>query len=123
MKLELLPMTFSVCRIADGSAADLTAPFTFFARTDQEVSLVCESARAPRDALATEHGWRCLRVSGPLDFSLIGILAGIAQCLADAGVSIFAVSTFDTDYILVKNESLSAAVATLRDRDYEIAEA
>ena len=121
MTLELLPMTFAVCQLPLETRADCDSPFTFFARTDGEASLVCASEKIPPDALRVEPGWRCLRVQGTLDFSLVGILAKIAGCLADAKIPIFAVSTYDTDYVLIKAacldraaEALSAAGMTVR---------
>lgn len=119
MTLEWLPMDFSVCKVGGITGGALAAPFTFFARTDEEISLVCPSEYAPADALKTEPGWRAFRVKGPLDFSLIGILADIAACLARRRVSIFAVSTFDTDYILVKADHLPDALEALEEAGYE----
>ena len=113
MTLELLPMTFAVCQLPLETPVDCSAPYTFFARTDTELSLVCESEKIPRQALRVEPDWRCLRVNGPLDFSLVGILARIAGCLAEAGVPIFAVSTYDTDYVLFKAAHLERARAAL----------
>ena len=115
MTLELLPMTFAVCKLPLDAPADCSAPFTFYARTDAELSLVCESEKTPPQALRAEPGWRCLRVVGPLDFSLVGILAKIAGRLAEAGVPIFAVSTYDTDYVLFKAENLERARAALTE--------
>ncbi|MBQ2977235.1 MAG: ACT domain-containing protein [Clostridia bacterium] len=120
MTLELLPQKFSVCQIENPGQADLTAPFTFFSRTDEEISLVCESEKAPEDALKREDGWRGLRIAGPLDFSLIGILAKIAGLLAAQKISIFAISTYNTDYVLVKEEKLSAALNTLKKSGYTL---
>ena len=120
MKLELLPMTFAVCQLPMDTRADLDSPFAFFARTDTEASLVCESEKIPREALRVEPGWRCLRVIGTLDFSLVGILSNIAGCLADAGVAIFAVSTYDTDYIFLKAEQSDRAVAALQARGFQL---
>ncbi len=113
MTLELLPMTFAVCQLPLDAGVDTASPYMFFARTDTEASLVCESEKIPQNALRVEPDWRCLRVRGPLDFSLVGILSNIAGCLAEAGVAIFAVSTYDTDYILVKAAQLDRAVAAL----------
>lgn len=109
MKAEWLPGEFTVCQIGDVSDADLSASFTFFARTDEEISLACPSERCPENALRREAGWRCFRVAGPLDFSLVGILAKITGCLKDAGIPVFAVSTYNTDYVLVKKEYEQAA--------------
>ena len=81
-------------------------------RTAEELSVVCEQAGVPANIQA-ERDWRALRIKGTLDFSLTGILANIAFPLANAGISIFAVSTFDTDYVLVKAERLGEAVSAL----------
>lgn len=120
MTLELLPQKFSVCQIENPGQADLTAPFTFLARTDEEISLVCESEKAPKDALKREDGWRGLRIAGPLDFSLIGILAKIAGLLAAQKISIFAISTYNTDYVLIKEAQLQNALDALSRAGYAI---
>ena len=120
MTLELLPQKFSVCQIENPGHADLTAPFTFLSRTDEEISLVCESEKAPKDALRREDGWRGFRVAGQLDFSLVGILAGITALLAGAGIGLFAVSTYNTDYILVKAEKLEQSLMLLREAGYQV---
>ena len=120
--LEILPQLFSVCQVESITAEDLRAEYTFFARTDCELSLVCPTAHVPEKTAAREDGWRGFRIAGVLDFSLIGILAGISSVLAEAGVGIFAVSTFNTDYILVKEENLDKAVSALSDVGYIIAE-
>ena len=83
-------------------------------RTPQELSVVCEEAGVP-EGIRVERGWRALRVEGPLDFSLVGVLSAIASPLAQAGVSLFAISTFDTDYILVKELTLPRAIEALRN--------
>ncbi|MBR1586031.1 MAG: ACT domain-containing protein [Clostridia bacterium] len=119
MKLELLPMAFTVCQLPAQAQPGCHSPFTFLSRTDEEVSLVCPSADAPDDALQSEPGWRCLRVAGPLDFSLVGILARIAACLAARSIPIFALSTFNTDYILLKEEYLLAAQDALTQAGYD----
>ena len=119
MKVEWLAGEFSVCRIREAKDADLSAPFTFFARTDEEISLVCPSASVPGGMLIRDDGWACFRVKGPLDFSLVGILSGIASCLAAAKVSIFAVSTYDTDYVLIRRDKKEAAQAALLGAGYE----
>ena len=122
MKLEVLAPVFSVCRVDRLPAGALESEFCFVGRTDRELSLVCPQDAAPADALAREDGWRAFRVAGVLDFSLTGVLAGLSAALADAGVGIFAVSTYDTDYILVKAENLPRALAALRAAGYEIGE-
>ena len=87
-------------------------------QTDSELSLVCETDKAPANTIAREEGWRAMCIVGQLDFSLTGILSGIATILADAQVGIFAVSTYDTDYILVKQENLDRAIEALKEAGY-----
>ncbi len=120
MKLELLAQPFSVCKVADYSDAPLEDTFCFLGKTDKERSLVCRTSRIPANTTAREDGWRAFRVAGTLDFSLVGILAKIADVLAAAGVSIFAVSTYDTDYVLTHDAA--AACAALRSAGYAIEE-
>lgn len=114
-ELTLLPDPLSICRLPAGIALPAWARaggLTAVTWTTQETSIVCLAAVVPADVQA-DAGWRAFVVAGPLDFSLTGVLLAIAQPLADAGVSIFAVSTYDTDYVLVKEAALPAAVAAL----------
>ena len=113
VELELLMDTFAVCKVESFEPDVLTRPFTFAAVTDSELSLVCRMQDVPENAIAREDGWRALRVKGQLDFSLTGILASMLVPLARAAVPVFAVSTFDTDYILIKQENLSRALKSL----------
>jgi len=122
VQLKLLSEPFAMCRFAPHtSAADLIPPAGFFAltRTEDEVSLVVDEAAVQPDWQA-ETGWRGMKVLGPLDFSLIGILSSLAAPLADAGISIFAISTFDTDYLLVKADRLADALKALREAGFVI---
>lgn len=120
MTLKILPPALTVCKIPSLACADLTSPFTFLGVTDEELSLVCPSAVVPPEALSREDGWRAMRIEGTLDFSLVGILAPIARILAESAVGIFAVSTFNTDYILVKEENLEKAASALRENGYTV---
>ena len=113
MKLEILTRTFAACKLKDVPPGTVGGEFVFFARTDNEISLVCEEPFIPRDVIAAERGWRAIRVAGRLDFSLVGVLGGILNVLAETSVSVFAVSTYDTDYILIKDDKLDAAAAAL----------
>lgn len=122
MTLEVLKNEFTVCRLSSFDGAELDFSPCFFARTDNEISLVCESGFEPKNVIARESGWRAFRVCGSLDFSLVGILAGLTSRLADAGVSVFAVSTFLTDYVLVKSGDLGKARAALEKSGYEFVE-
>jgi len=122
MNLQVLPQAFSVCQVFDLSKVDSTREFVFFAKTDEELSLVCETAFAPQNTLAREDGWRAFRVCGVLDFSLVGILAKLSGVLSEEGISIFAVSTYNTDYILVREVSFAPALAALVKAGYAILE-
>ena len=118
MTLQVLPHEFSVCKTAVMPA--LPEGICFLARTDTEVSVVCETRRIDFNAAAREDGWRALAVVGTLDFALIGILAKITGVLAEAGISVFCVSTYDTDYVLVRSAGLAAAVEALGAAGYSI---
>ncbi len=113
MILSVLTPEYTVAKLA-AMPEKLPEGFISLTKTRDELSLVCESSKTPTDALVCEPGWRALKVEGPLDFSLVGILSRIAGALAKAGISIFVISTYDTDYILVKADRLDAAVGALR---------
>ena len=113
MNLQIIPGEFAVCKIPDASSVCMTDDFFFLSRTDEELSLVCRTRSIPANRTAAETGWSMMRVMGPLDFSLTGILAGITGILAGAEIPVFAVSTFDTDYILVRTHNLARAVRAL----------
>lgn len=117
LNLQILPQPLTVCKVADLSAFAMSGLY-FIGNTDNECSLVCETENTPADTTAREDGWRAMRIVGQLDFSLTGILSGIAAVLAEAKVGIFAVSTYDTDYILVKQENLDRAVEALKAAGY-----
>jgi len=120
MKIKVLKQEFSVCKVRGFMPDIFKGEFWFAAQTDEEISLVCQSEFAPTDALDVSSGWRAMRIEGILDFSLVGILANISDVLARAQVGIFAVSTYNTDYILVKKADLSRAVSALRDAGHAI---
>ena len=115
LTIRRLEPAFSICKLRDFSAVDLARPFHFAAQTDEECSLVCPTEFAPADALARDDGWRAFRIEGTLDFSLIGILARISALLAKEGIGIFAVSTYNTDYILTKAENFERALQALAE--------
>ncbi len=118
--IEPLGPVFSVCKVADYTGADLDAPFIFTGCTDGEKSLVCPADRVPGNALAREDGWKAFRIRGELSFDLVGILAGISGVLASAGIGIFAVSTFNTDYIFTKEADFDPALSALEGAGYRI---
>ena len=122
LTLSLLPDNYSVCRL--GPEADippwaLAGEFFSITRTEKELSLVCPQEVVP-DGVQCEKGWRCIMVLGPLDFSLTGILPSLTAPLAEAGISVFAISTFDTDYLLVKADNLQRAVLKLEEAGHDV---
>lgn len=120
MVLKVLAGEFSVCRLKEMPAVEMLGDFCFLGKTDEEISLVCPLEAVPADVPVREDGWRAFRIEGVLDFSLIGILAQISAVLAAAKIGIFAVSTYNTDYILTKAEDFDAALAALAKDGYEI---
>ena len=106
MQIKVLDQNFTVCKVEDYSQVNLDKEFTFIEKTDEENSLVCLTENVPTNTTEREDGWRALRIEGVLDFSLVGILAKIATILADCKIPIFAISTYNTDYVLVKEDLL-----------------
>ncbi len=119
MKLHVIDRDFTVCKVKDTEGIRYSG-FTFVGVTDEEVSLVCSTSDVPEDTLEREDGWRAFRIEGVLDFSLIGILSRISTILAEGGIGIFAVSTYNTDYILTKREDFDRALALLEERGYTV---
>lgn len=113
LQISLLPGRYSVCRLAPNAAVPaLSGAFFSVTRTAVELSIVCAEAQAPAGARC-EPGWRVLRLEGPFAFDQVGVLLAVLAPLGEAGVSIFALSTFDTDFILVKETALSRARTAL----------
>lgn len=121
MKLKPFDTELTVCKVTTLEGIDLSRQLTLVGVTDEEVSLVCPTDSAPEDSVAREDGWRAFRIEGVLDFSLKGILAGISSALAEAEIGIFVVSTFNTDYVLVKADDLQHALDALARAGYDIA--
>ena len=119
MRIEVLEPEFTVCRVTDYSEVDLEGEFVFTGSTDGERSLVCPTSAVPDDTVSREDGWRAFRIVGQLNFSLVGVLASITSALAAEGIPIFVVSTFDTDYVLVRSRDLSGASDALRGSGFE----
>lgn len=120
MELLILPEDFSICKLKDYSQIDINQPFVFTGSTDEEKSLVCPTRLVPPGILERSDGWRGLRIAGVLDFSLVGVIAGISDILAKDGIGIFVLSTFDTDYILIRNEQFEVALKVLELSGYII---
>jgi uncharacterized protein len=122
LKLTLLPDTLAICRLprdADIPGWLFASDFYSITRTADELSLVCHQRDVPDD-VRSDDDWRCLKVHGPLAFSMVGVMASLATPLAAAGVSIFVISTFDTDYLLVKQAHLESALAALTAAGHSI---
>ncbi len=116
LALSLLPGTFTIHRLSPAAPVPenlYRSRFFSITQSGDELSIVCEST-TKINSEKQESGWSCLRVEGVLDFGLTGILADLSGTLAEAGISLFAVSTYDTDYLLVKHETLEDATAALR---------
>jgi len=118
--LSVISETFTIHKLSQ----DLSIPeeilksnYYSVTKTENELSVVC-SELIEVQSLQSSKGWKCIKVKGPLDFNLTGILAGISDILAQANISIFAISTFDTDYILVRSQDLSSARNKLRKAGY-----
>lgn len=120
MKIKKLNLDFSVCKVKDFSQVDLNSEFCFIGKTDEEKSLVCVTDTVPENVTERNDGWRAFRIEGVLDFSLIGILSKISSLLAENEIGIFAVSTYNTDYILTKSQN--KALQVLSDAGYEVTE-
>lgn len=120
MELKKIDYDFSVCKVEDYSHVNLDAEYTFVGKTDEEKSLVCITRDLPPNVTEREDGWRAFRIQGVLDFSLIGILSDISEILAKNEIGIFAISTYNTDYVLTKKENYEKALDVLKDAGYKI---
>ena len=120
MELERIEREFSICKIKDMSAVHFDKEFMFLGKTEEEISLVCVTEDVPDDAVSRDDGWKAFRIQGILDFSLTGILSGIAGLLAESHIGIFAISTYNTDYILTKKENFEKAMDVLSAAGYRI---
>ena len=122
LTMRLMEEKFGVCRLDREEVIPewiKRCDFVSITRTLDELSIVCSEDSIP-DYIKCEKGWKVLKVEGPLDFSLIGILSSISTILADKKISIFAISTYDTDYILIKNDDIENAIEVLSNNNYEV---
>lgn len=122
MELKTIPYRFTVCKLMSVGDLPSDIDFCFTAKTDEEISLVCKTEDVPEKTLVRDDGWKGFRIEGVLDFSLIGILSKISAILAENKIGIFAVSTYNTDYIFVKEENFDKAINALKDNGYDVAE-
>lgn len=120
MEIKIIDQDFSVCKVEDLSQIDYLDKFCFIGKTDEELSLVCSTKLVPENAIECDNEWKGFRIQGILDFSLIGILSKISTLLAESEIGIFAVSTYNTDYIFTKEENFEKAINVLKDNGYKI---
>ena len=122
LNLTILPDPLAICRLSPAEDVPewaMIGEFVSITHTGDELSLVCADEHVPPDVKA-DRGWRALKVEGPLDLSLTGVLASLANPLAQAQINLFAVSTFDTDYLLVKGYNLTRAIAVLQQAGHTV---
>jgi hypothetical protein len=122
VSLRLLPGIFAVSKLAPGAPVPEWAvggPFSSVTRTEGELSIICAQKNVP-EGVASEPGWRCLRVMGTLEFSMVGVLASLVDPLASAGIAIFVIATFDTDYLLVKAHDFVPALEALERAGHHV---
>lgn len=120
MELKKIAHDLTVCKVKSISDIDLSKDLYFIGKTNEELSLVCITADTPAHTTEREDGWKGFRIQGVLDFSLIGVLSKLSAILAENQIGIFAVSTYNTDYILVKEENYEKALRLLADAGYII---
>lgn len=120
MELKKIHQDFSVCQVEDYSLVNIESEYCFIEKTDAEKSLVCITNEVPLNIIKRDDGWKAFCIQGILDFSLIGILSKIATILADNDISIFAVSTYNTDYVFVKSKNYQRGLEILKSDGYEI---
>ena len=121
--MRILPLAglYAIARLEAGDAVPEwpRGAFLSITRTEEELSIVCDESSVP-DGVRSDRGWRCLVVKGPIPFETVGVAASIAAPLAAAGISLFLVATFDTDYVLVKQETYERACLALRDAGHDV---
>lgn len=120
MEIKRIEYDFSVCKVEDYTDVDLNAPYCFIGKTDEEKSLVCLTENVPLNTIEREDEWKAFRIQGVLDFSLIGILSKISTLLAEHKIGIFAISTYNTDYILTKKDNYEIALKVLKENGYQV---
>ena len=120
MDIKKIEHDFSVCKVSDFSFFDFKSDYFFIGKTDEENSLVCLTENVPQNVMEREDDWKAFRIQGVLDFSLVGILSKISTLLAENEIGIFAVSTYNTDYILTKKDKYLKALEVLSAAGYKI---
>lgn len=119
--LSLLPANVAICRLEPDAPIPNWAKgvFVSITRTTDELSIVCDQEEVP-EAVKAERGWNCFRVGGKLDFSMVGVIAVLTTALAEADISVFVVSSFDTDFVIVREADVETAADVLRQARHEV---
>lgn len=120
MELKKLPYDLTVCKVASLADVDLDGELFFLGKTDEELSLVCRTEDVPAATVERDDGWKGFRIEGVLEFSMVGILSKLSGILAENEIGLFAVSTYNTDYILVKEANFAKALEVLAAEGYTI---
>lgn len=120
MEIKKIDYMFSVCKVKNFSMVNMENEYCFIGKTDEEKSLVCIEENVPNNVIEQDNGWKAFRIQGVLDFSLIGILSKISTLLTENNIGIFAISTYNTDYILTKEDNYSKALEVLSNAGYQI---
>jgi len=118
--IKAIDKDFSVCKVLDYSKVNFDSEYVFLGKTPFEYSLVCETTEVPLNSTAVENNWKMIKIEGVLDFSLVGIIANISSLLSKNEISVFTISTYNTDYILVKKNNFSLALKILSDNGYDV---
>jgi hypothetical protein len=119
MDLQIIDKKLSVCKIKSWEDVKHQDEFVFLAKTDHELSLVCDTEDVPKDCIIVEHGWRCFRIAENAAFEKYGMIAGIANIVANEKTGIFVVATYDTDYILIKENKFTDVINVLKKEGYQ----
>lgn len=120
MRLKVLEEEFAICKLRDLESLDLNQEICFLAKTDEEISFICTVDHIPKTCLNYKKGWVAIRVQEKLDFDLVGVVAAIADILAEEQISVYSVSTYNTIYMLIRKENLKEASRMLELNGYEI---
>ncbi len=120
MELKGIKHMLTVCKVSEMSDINMNSAFYFIGKTDEEISVVCKTEDAPQNTVERDDGWRGFRIQGILDFSLIGILSKITGILSEHKIGVFTVSTYNTDYFLVKEENYERALSVLASEGYTV---
>lgn len=120
MKIKVIKREFSICKVDSLDKIDFSDKYCFVGKTDEEISVICSTKHAPQETISRSDGWRAFRLQGQLDLTLIGVLSALTDILARNKIGLMAVSTYNTDYVLVRAADLEKALLLLEDQDYKI---